>query len=58
MVPLRLPGKITSVFRKVERVKRLRTSLIGTSRTFRDFRSMSAIVGNSDIERAAPKVRD
>jgi hypothetical protein len=33
-------------------------SAFGTSRTFRDVPSMSAIVGNSDIKRAAPKVRD
>jgi len=30
----------------------------GTTRTFADVRSMSAIEGNPDIGRAAPKVRD
>jgi hypothetical protein len=32
-------------------------SVVGTTRTFADVRSMSAIEGNPDIERAAPKVR-
>ena len=36
----------------------LHESESGTSRTFRDVRSMSAVVGNSDIERAASKVPD
>jgi hypothetical protein len=39
-------------------VAAMRESGSGTSLPFADGRQMSAIVGNSDIERAAPKVRD